>query len=88
MVGGEGGGRVLGGSRKWLHALMVAPLVSQRLRPLATKPNKLDLLLLKVFAESGQLRPAIARTFRLGETSEAFHFMAKAEARGKVVITM
>lgn len=88
MVGGEGGGRVLGGTRKWIHALMLAPFVRERLRPLATAPNQADLLLLKQFAEAGSVKPAIARTFGLSETRNAFRYLAGADALGKVVITL
>ncbi len=88
MVGGEGGDRVLGGTRKWIHAVMLAPFVSQRLRPLSTAPNKKDLLLLKGFAESGNLKPAIDRIFALSETADAFRYLGKGEGRGKVVITV
>lgn len=88
MVGGEGGDRVLGGTRKWIQALMLSPFVRQRLRPLATVPNKEDLLVLKTLVESGGLMPAIARTFSLGETRDAFRYLAKADAPGKVVIAV
>jgi NADPH:quinone reductase-like Zn-dependent oxidoreductase len=65
---------------------MLAPFVSQRLRPLATAPNKEDLLLLKEVAESGSLKPTIDRTFELSETGDAFRYLTKAGGQGKVVI--
>jgi NADPH:quinone reductase-like Zn-dependent oxidoreductase len=86
MVGGEGGDRVLGGTAKWIHGLLLSPLIGQRLRPLATAPNKKDLLLLKELAESGRLTPAIGRTFELRATADAFRYLETGEARGKIVI--
>jgi NADPH:quinone reductase-like Zn-dependent oxidoreductase len=88
MVGGEGGDRVLGDVGKWIHALVLSPFVNERLRPLSTAPNKTDLLLLKEFAESGLLRPAIDKIFALSATADAFRYLGKGEGRGKVVITV
>lgn len=88
MVGDEGGDRVLGGAGKWIHALLLSPFVNQRLRPLSTAPNKSDLLLLKEFAESGLLRPAIDRTFALSATADAFRYLEKGGGSGKIVVTV
>ena len=44
LIGGEGGNCQLGGTSKWIHALVIAPFVGQKLRPLATAPNKKDLI--------------------------------------------
>ena len=88
MVGGEGGDKVLGGTAKWIRGLLLSPFTAQRLRPLATVPNKKDLLLLKEFAESGRLTPAIDRTFALNATADAFRYLEKGEGRGKVVISV
>jgi len=88
MVGGEEGGQVLGGTAKWIRGLLLSPFIGERLRPLATAPNKKDLLLLKEFAESGSLTPALGRTFALSATADAFRYLEKGEGRGKVVITV
>ena len=88
MVGGEEGGQVLGGTAKWIRGLLLSPFIGERLRPLATAPNKKDLLLLKEFAESGKITPAIGRTFALGTTADAFRYLEKGEVQGKVVITV
>jgi NADPH:quinone reductase-like Zn-dependent oxidoreductase len=88
MVGGEGGGRMLGGTAKWIRALVLSPFTRQRLRPLSTAPNKKDLLLLKELAESRRMSPAIARTFALGATADAFRYLEKGAGQGKVVITI
>jgi NADPH:quinone reductase-like Zn-dependent oxidoreductase len=87
MVGGEGGDPVLGDTAKWIRGLLLSPFTGQRLMPLATVPNKKDLLLLKAFAEAGRLTPAIGRTFALSATADAFRYLEKAEGRGKIVIT-
>jgi NADPH:quinone reductase-like Zn-dependent oxidoreductase len=88
MVGGEGGNSVLGGAAKWIEAAMLSPLVSQTLRPLATKPNQADLLVIRELIESGKLRPTIDKVFPLRETAEAFRYLKSATGRGKIVITV
>lgn len=72
LIGGEGGNRVLGGTSKWIQALVIAPFVGQNLRPLSTAPNKRDLLLLKDLIESGKIMPVIDRTFALKDVPDAF----------------
>ena len=88
MVGGEGGDRFLGGTAKWIRALLLSPFIAERMRPLSTAPNQKDLLLLKEFAESGTITSAIGRTFALSTTADAFRYLEKGEVRGKVVITV
>jgi NADPH:quinone reductase-like Zn-dependent oxidoreductase len=88
LIGGEGGGRVLGGTGKWIHALALSPFVSQRLRPLSTVPNKRDLLAVKALIEAGNLKPVIDRAFTLSEVPNAFRYLATRRGQGKIVVTM
>jgi NADPH:quinone reductase-like Zn-dependent oxidoreductase len=88
LIGGEGGNRVLGGTSKWIQALVIAPFVGQNLRPLSTAPNKRDLLLLKDLIESGKIMPVIDRTFALKDVPDAFRYLKKGNGRGKIVITV
>jgi len=88
LVGGEGGNRVLGGTAKWLHALLLSPFVRQRLRPLATAPNAKDLLLVKELIEAGKLAPVLDRTFALSDVPDAFRYLEKGHGTGKIVITV
>jgi NADPH:quinone reductase-like Zn-dependent oxidoreductase len=88
LVGGEGGNRVLGGTGKWIQALVIAPFVGQKLRPLSTAPNKQDLLLVKHLIESGRIMPVIDRAFALVDVPDAFRYLKKGNGRGKIVITV
>jgi NADPH:quinone reductase-like Zn-dependent oxidoreductase len=88
LVGGETGSRWLGGTDRWIQALILSPFVRHKLRPLATKPNKTDLLFVKELVEAGKLTPVIDRTFPLTEVREAFRCLAEGRARGKIVITV
>ena len=88
LIGGEGGNRVLGSTSKWIQALVIAPFVGQRLRPLSTAPNKKDLLLVRGLIESGKIVPVIDRAFALKDVPDAFRYLKKRSGRGKIVITV
>ena len=88
IVGGETGGRWLGGFDRSLRAVLLSPLVSQRLTMLASSENSGDLRVLADLIESGQLTPAIDRSYPLSETPAAIRYLRAGQARGKVVITM
>jgi NADPH:quinone reductase-like Zn-dependent oxidoreductase len=88
IVGGEGGGRILGGfDRQIFRAPLVSLFVGQALRPLASKELVEDLLALKELIEAGKVTPVIDRTFPLSEAPDAIRYLAQGHARGKVVVT-
>jgi len=66
----------------------LAPFVRDKLRPLASKPNKADLQFLKELIEAGNITPVIDRTYGLSETADAMRYLEKGQARGKVVINV
>jgi NADPH:quinone reductase-like Zn-dependent oxidoreductase len=87
IVGGEGGGRWLGGfDRQILRAPLLSAFVRQKLRPLVSKERSEDLLVLKELIEAGNLTPVIDRTYPLAEAPEAVRYLEEGHARGKVVI--
>jgi NADPH:quinone reductase-like Zn-dependent oxidoreductase len=89
IVGGEGGGRWLGGFDRNLRAVALSRLVGQRLRMLSSKPRLEDLQTLQELMEAGRVTPVIDRTFPLGETPEAIRQMVEGHRRGgKIVITV
>jgi len=88
IVGGENGGRWLGGTDRQLRALLLSPLVSQKLGTFIASENAEDLEVLRVLIESGKLAPAIDRTYPLSETPAAISYVFQGRARGKVVITI
>jgi NADPH:quinone reductase-like Zn-dependent oxidoreductase len=88
IVGGEGGGRWMGGFLRNLRAPLVSRLVGQRLRMLASKPNQEDLQVLRELIEAGKLRPLVGRTHRLGEVPEAMRALEAGKTRGKIVIAV
>ena len=88
IVGGEGGGRWLGGLQRQLWATMLSPFVGQKLGTFVSTQNHEDLLVLKEFIESGKVTPVIDRTYPLAEVPEAMRYLEEGHARGKVVITV
>jgi NADPH:quinone reductase-like Zn-dependent oxidoreductase len=88
IVGGEGGGRWLGGTDRQLRAMILSPFVGQKLGTFVNKENHEDLIVLKELIESGKVTPVIDRTYPLAEVPEAIRYLEQGHARGKVVITV
>jgi NADPH:quinone reductase-like Zn-dependent oxidoreductase len=88
IVGGEGGGRWMGGFLRNLRAPLVSRFVGQRLRMLASKENQEDLQTLRELIDAGKLTPLIGRTYPLGDVPEAMRALEAGNTRGKIVITV
>jgi NADPH:quinone reductase-like Zn-dependent oxidoreductase len=89
IVGGDGGGRWTGGFfRGMLRAPVVSLFVGQRLRGLATKVKREDLLALVELIEAGTVTPVIDRTYPLIEAPDAIRYLEEGHSRGKIVITV
>jgi NADPH:quinone reductase-like Zn-dependent oxidoreductase len=88
IVGGETSGRWLAGSDRQLRALALSPFVGQTLKSFICSENNDDLVVLTKLVESGQLTPAIDRTYPLSEVPAAIRRMQDGHARGKVVISV
>lgn len=88
IVGGEEGGKWLGGVDRLLRALLLSPLVRQRLRSFIAAVRTEDLQYLKDLVEAREVTPVIDRTYPLSEVPEAVRYWESGQARGKVVITV
>ena len=88
LVGGETGGRLLGGSERSIRALLLSPLVSQKLATFIASENAADLVVLRDLIDAGKLAPAIDRTYPLSEVAAAITHMQDGHARGKIVISV
>lgn len=87
IVGGEGGGRWLGGfDRQIFRAPILSLFVGQTMRPLIAKESTQDLIAMKELIEAGKVKPVIDRTYPLSEAPDAIRYLAEGHARGKVVI--
>ncbi|MBO3749492.1 NAD(P)-dependent alcohol dehydrogenase [Streptosporangiaceae bacterium NEAU-GS5] len=88
IVGGETGGRWLGGVDRLLRAPMLSRFVGQNLITLTNSENAQDLLVMTELIESGQVTPAVDRAYPLEQTPAAVQYMHEGHARGKVVVTV
>lgn len=69
-------------------AFLLSPFLRQLGSVYFAVPNGKDLTELKEWIETGKVKPVVERTYPLCETPEAFHYLNKEHARGKVVITV
>jgi NADPH:quinone reductase-like Zn-dependent oxidoreductase len=88
IVGGETDGRWLGGIDRQLRALVLSPFVGQKLGTFVASENAEDLMALRGLIDSGQLTPAIHRSYPLSEVAAAIRYMLDGHARGKLVVTV
>ena len=88
IVGGETDGRWLGGVDRQVRALLLSPFVSQTLGTFVASENAKDLMALRELIDSGQLAPAIDRSYPLSEVAAAIRYLLDGRARGKLVITV
>lgn len=88
IVGGEGGGRWLGGFDRQLRALVLSPLVGQRLTTFISPERLQDLLGLAELIDAGKVTPAVDRTFALADAAEAITYLEEGHAQGKLAITV
>jgi NADPH:quinone reductase-like Zn-dependent oxidoreductase len=72
------------------QGMLLGPVLSRggrKLTSLAAKPHAPDLASVGELLQTGKIKPIIDRCFPLGETGEAFRYLEREHARGKVVVT-
>jgi NADPH:quinone reductase-like Zn-dependent oxidoreductase len=88
IMGGENGGRWIGGNDRQLRALLLSPFVGQRLRTFINSENHDDLVAIAELVEAGSVAPVIDRSYPLARVADAIEHMQAGGVRGKVVITV
>jgi NADPH:quinone reductase-like Zn-dependent oxidoreductase len=86
FVGGEVGGDWTAGFERQLAAAALAPFTKQKFVMLMAKEHFEPMERLAAFANSGQLKPAIDRSWPLAQMPEAMRALVDGTVRGKVVI--
>lgn len=71
-----------------IKAFMLSPFLRQQGSMRLVVPKHEDLIQLKELIEDDKVTPVIDRTYTLSETPEAFRYLDKGHAQGKVVITV
>jgi NADPH:quinone reductase-like Zn-dependent oxidoreductase len=89
LVGGEGGGRWIGGAMvRSLRAALLSPFVSQRLRMVVATVKRRDLQALAELIDANQVTPIIDRTYPLGDAPAAIRHLISGHAHGKLAIVV
>lgn len=87
LVGGENGGRWLGGLQRQLGAVATNPFTRQRLRMFLSRETAADLEVLTGMVTAGTVRAAVDRTYPLADAADAIRHLREGRARGKLVLT-
>jgi NADPH:quinone reductase-like Zn-dependent oxidoreductase len=77
-----------GGMTYVFKAFLLAPFVHQVGRLHVAATNRTDLTVLKDLIEAGKVTPVVDRVYPLRDTPDAFKYLEKEHARGKVVINL
>jgi NADPH:quinone reductase-like Zn-dependent oxidoreductase len=88
LVGGQMGNRVLGPLAHVVTTRVAAGLSRRKVVFFVAKFNSADLEALRELLEAGKIKPVIDRRYALTEIADAFRYMGKGHARGKVVVTV
>lgn len=86
IVGGEGGGRLLGGIDRQLRAALWSPFSRKKMTMFVSRTTTANLDALRELVESGAVRPALGATYGLDEAATAIADMAAGRLRGKAAI--
>lgn len=82
------GGRWIGPLGRIARARVLSGFTRQHLKPFTSFAKRQDLLTLASLLTTGQVTPAIDRTYPLDEAADALRYVAAGHTRGKVVITV
>jgi NADPH:quinone reductase-like Zn-dependent oxidoreductase len=86
IAGGEGGKWT--GVGRQLRALMLSPVVPQRLTMYISTHRQADLEALRQQVEAGHVTPVVGKAYPLPEVPEAIRHLESGRAQGKIAITV
>ncbi len=88
IVGGEGGGKLIGGIDRQLRAVLLSRFVGQRLTTFVSTEHHRYLDALRPLIEAGDVTPAVDQTYPLADAPVAMRRLEAGQARGKIAITI
>lgn len=88
IVGGEGGGKWAGGIGRQLRAMLLSPLIKQRLTTFMSKESHTFMESLAEYIERGEVVPAIGQQFSLDQVPDAMRQMVAGTLVGKSAIVI
>ncbi|MEJ5868461.1 NAD(P)-dependent alcohol dehydrogenase [Pseudokineococcus sp. 5B2Z-1] len=86
VVGGEGGGRLLGGVDRGLRAALWSLVSRRTMGTFVAAERQADVRELVAMAADGRLAPAVTRTYPLERAAEAVRDLELGRVRGKAVL--
>jgi len=86
IVGGENGGRWLGGTHRQLRAKLTSLVARQRLTTFVAREDADHLERLADLVETGHVTPVVDRIYPLAETADAIAHLENGRTRGKIAI--
>lgn len=88
ILGGEEGGRLIGGIDRQLRAMVLSRFTAQRLTSFTARGRAVDLERLTGLIQAGKITPSIDRTYPLEQAREAMDHLESGTVRGKVPLTV
>jgi NADPH:quinone reductase-like Zn-dependent oxidoreductase len=88
IVGGENGGRWLGGTDRQIRARLLSLFVRQQLGTFINKENAPDLNTLRDMIDAGTLTAAVDQSYPLDQVPAAIRYLLDGHTRGKIVIAV
>jgi NADPH:quinone reductase-like Zn-dependent oxidoreductase len=87
IIGGEGGGRLIGGIHRQLGAQLLSPFTRQKLGTLIASEGSDVLRSLTELVEAGEVRPVMGPSFPLADAARAVADLDAGATRGRIVLT-
>ncbi len=88
IAGGEGGGRLTGGSGRQIRAKLLSPFVSQRLTTFISEEHHRHIDRLAEYLGTGAVVPAVGERYALDGVAAAITDLSAGKAAGKSVIVV
>lgn len=86
IVGGENGGRWLGGTDRQIRAKLISLVTRRRLTTFVAQEDSAHLERIADLVETGHVRPVVDRTFPLAGAADAITYLESGRTRGKIAI--
>ena len=86
IVGGENGGRWLGGTDRQIRATLTSLVTRQRLTTFVAREDAAHLERLADLVEKGHVTPVVDRSYPLAAAADAIAHLESGRTRGKIVI--
>jgi len=88
IVGGENGGRWLGGADRQIRAKLASLTTSRRLTTFVAREDAAHLERLADLVETGHVTPVVDRSYPLAESADAITHLESGRTRGKIAIAI